>query len=233
VALYGQRFVLPDQDNALVTVLAFDMATPRNAYTVFGLQRRPDAASVPLGDAAFSSGGSLFVQQGRWYLELVPSAPEAELSAAALRLAEAFVSQQGTESADESGAPPAQLFPEPGRKEGSLVRIPDDAFGCEGLDDVWTATYERDGETLLVFATARSSAKEALDAADTYQAFLRQNGGVLTPEDGLPDGASAALLGTTTVVMRQGRVFAGVQEAADADAALALAEEVARGLGAP
>lgn len=231
VSLYGQRFALPDQETALVTLLAFDMGTPRNAYTVFGLQRRPDAASVDLGDTAFSSGGSLFVQQGQWYLELVPSAPEDALYEAALRLATAFVAQQDAE--DDSGAPPAQLFPEDGRVEGSLVRIPDDAFGCEALDDVWTATYERDGASLLVFAAVRPSPAEAAEAATAYRKFLTETGGTLSPVDDLPDGASVLLMGTTTVVLRQGRVFAGVQEAEDPDAAGALAAAVARGLGAP
>ena len=67
------------------------MGAPDGARRIYEIEKPTDAATVPIGDAAYDSGGAVFCRQGANYVQVLPALPgDAEV---ARRIAERLAAQ--------------------------------------------------------------------------------------------------------------------------------------------
>ena len=220
-SLEAQRFALAENPALWFELFVYDMGTPRNAFSVFSMQRRGDLTVGGPTPFAYATPNGRFLAHGRYYLELVGAEASDSLMTAADAMAKAFVDRIGADAAEvtEMG-----LFPEDGRVPGSRALVASDAFGITGFDQVFTAQYRLNGSGVTAYVSRRESAAAAQSAAEAVRAFYLEYGGM--PLAG-PEGVAVIdILDTIEVVFHQGRYVIGVHEGPDRETALALAEEI-------
>lgn len=219
--LESQRFSRRGQSQPWLEMFAYDMDKFENAYSVFSVQRRENAASADLVEYAYQTENALFLVHGPYYLEIIASEPTAEMRQAGELLARSFISQTrvARETISEN-----RLFPEENLVADSVARIPANAFGLERLDKVFTAVYLIEGREMTAFLSRRESAAEASELAEAYRQFLIQFGGeARKAELSIENAALINILDSYEIVFAVGPYLAGVREAAQPQQAETLA----------
>lgn len=229
--LFTQRFVSKDDENLWMELFLFDMGTAKNAFSVYSVQRRPDAAPMSSiedrneGRAmqfAYRTTNASYFAIDKYYVELVGSAQSQELLEAMLAVAEKIPDRLAV--AKDTEIAELQLFPQENIVPDSFKLHSAGAFGFEGLTDTFTARYMFGDNSLTAFLSRRRDAQEAQLVAESYYEFLIQNGGVDKPP--LNKNIEAKVVefyGTTEIVFTTGPFLAGIHEAASQQ----LAEELA------
>jgi hypothetical protein len=224
-SLEAQRFGLAADPALWFEIFVYDMGTPRNAFSVFSMQRRGDLEPGGPTLFAYATPNGRYLAHGRYYLELVGAEASSSLMTAAEAMAAAFVDRVG---ADAANVTEIALFPEDGRVPGSRSLVASDAFGIAGFNQVFTAQYQNNGAVFMAYVARRDSAASARATAETVRDFYLEYGG--TPLDG-PEGAAVIdILDTIEVVLQEGRYVIGVHEAPDGETALALAGRIRKRL---
>jgi len=213
---------------ARVELYLYRMKSSDAAFAVFSGQRRPGAAQSTLAKNAYLTDNALFLTSGAHYLEVI--ADRAGMRTALEGLAKAVLANvSASEPAGETKAvaelQPADLFPRVGLKPDSLRLAVADAFGCQGLTNVYIAEYTVAGAEAGAFLSRRKNPAEAQAQMALYQRFLTDNGFALQTAPGAPAGAVILALEGMGVelLFTRGPVLAGVHEAPNLDAALKLA----------
>jgi hypothetical protein len=87
--LYCQRFINKNDSNLWMEVFLYDMGNVRNAFSVYSMQRRPDAKILPTFAQTYGYGTSngLYFVYGRYYTEVIGSAESDQLVMAMLETA--------------------------------------------------------------------------------------------------------------------------------------------------
>jgi hypothetical protein len=223
-----QRFALTNQADAWLEVFVYDMGSLRNAFAVYGSQRRADAEKAALTRFAYRTSNALFFVHGQDYVEIVAAAPSAELVREVLAYGQNLVSQKPARSEEVSEL---ALFPAEDLDEAGISLLATDVFGFEGLNNVFIANYTLAATPLTAFLSLRATPEEARQLASAYEEFLRSNGGTPVPlHDNLPDAVLIELFGTFELVFAHGRMLAGVHEAPDREAAEKLGLRILQGL---
>ena len=221
VRLESQRFSPRGQPQAWLEMFAYDMGKFENAYSVFSVQRRDNAAGIDLVEYAYQTDNALFLVHGPYYLEIIASEPTEEMRTSMELLAKEFIGQ--TQVAQEAISE-NQLFPKENLIADSVARIPANAFGHERLDKVFTAVYRIEDSEITAFLSHRESAAEAVELAEAYRQFLIQFGGEAQKVDlSIENAAVVNILDSFEIVFAVGPYFAGVREAADPQQAATLA----------
>ncbi len=225
--LHCRRFAPRGAADKWIEVFVYDMGESRNAFAVYSQQRRSGAEKLDLGDNAYRTGNAVYFTRGPYYVEIVATAPDEELTEPAMALARNFASQiGGGAQVDEK-----KLFPTEGLDASSMSLISDDAFGFSRLDNVFTADYTIDGGRALAFVSVRRSASGAGELARAYAEFLVENGGIAEEMETVPGATMIRdVFDMYEVVFARGRVLAGVHQAPDKTAAADLAEKLDRRL---
>lgn len=224
---------------ARIEVSLYRMKSQDAAFAVFSGQRRPGAAQSGLAKNAYLTENALFLASGADYLEVIAdrAGAKAQLETLAKAVLAGLGPGLGTGAAAGGKAgvadiQPADLFPKAGLKADSLRLAVADAFGCQGLTNVYTAEYDATptsaGGGATAFLSRRASAAEAQSLAKTYQKFLTDNGYALTDSKNAPAGVPAGavvlvLEGSVEVLLVRGPFLAGAHDAPDLGAALKLA----------
>jgi hypothetical protein len=227
-----RRFAPADAAADWIEACAFDMGSFRNAFAVFGVQRRPDGAPEPaLGTHAYATSQGLFLAHGRHYVEAVASRPDPR----AMSLARAFVDAFRLDQPAEDGRlDEVALFPVEGADPSSVVLLAENAFGSPDLDRVFTMRYDADGTPITAFLSRRADAAQAAALAAGWADTLLKYGAVArTPPSGIPGARSLDVLGLYETVFAVGPLLAGVHEAPSADAGDRLATRLYQALAAP
>lgn len=230
-SLLTQRFALKSSADDWFEVFLYDMGNPRNAFAVFSLQRRDDAEFSPDDPLAYRTANARFSARGPLYLEMIGSRPSETLMAAMASLAEAIARENGLVSALDS-LPELSFFPAQDLDPQSLSLLPANAFGYEGLDQVFIARYLLAGREVTAFLSRRKDPGQAKDLARRYEEFLVRNGGLRLEHQGaVPEMQLVEILGTYVAIFTRGDFLAGVSEAADRDSALSVAASLHNQLG--
>ena len=227
--LTAQRFALKNEGALWLEAMLYDMGSPDGAFAVFSQQRR--SRSVPLNGAvpAYVAGNIIVADIGPYYLELIGSREDPALLEAMREFAR---NAARLDTAGETKTPrDSDLFPPENRVEGSVALQPDSAFGIEGLDNVYTAQYLVEDESLFAFVARRESPEEALALADAFQETLMQFGAVKIDLPGSPSGMTGLeFMGVYEIVFTRGSVAAGIHEAARPETAIDLALRLAEAI---
>lgn len=219
--LESQRFSLQGATQPWMEFFSYNMGKFENAYSVFSVQRRENAASVDLVEYAYQTQNALFLVHGPYYLEIIASEPTEQMLESMELLARAFVDQVkvAQESISED-----QLFPAEGLVADSIARIPANAFGHERLDKLFTAQYEIEESEITAYFSRRDSDAEAADLAGEYGAFLIRFGGENQSVELPIENASVInILDTYEIIFFTGPYLAGVREAENLQQASTLA----------
>ena len=225
--LLTQRFVSESDENLWMELFVYDMSNIANAFSVFSTQRRPEPEMLSFAYPRFhyKAGNGLYFVHGKYYVEAVASSESTRLLGAMVDIAQKFSSvfpaDDDTKTFEARMAP----FPEEDIVQGSTKLYLTSAFGFEGLTDTFAAKYKCPDETVTVFLSKRSDAKEARRIAESYYNFLIESGGV---EKALPlaervPGRVIDVYGSTEIVFASGPFVAGVHEAESQECALQLA----------
>lgn len=220
-------------DGPRLEVFVYEMATPADAFAVFSGQRRPGAADSSLASHAYQTENALYWAQGPVYGEIVADRAGPQVDQALPALAAAVLAAlPKPQGATATAVDPASLFPKTGLVGESLRLTVSDAFGLEGLAQVYTADYRLPQGEATAFVAQRASPEAANQDARRYADFLLAHGYAVQPAPGLPPGGQLLTApGSAEVIFCQGAVLAGVHDAVSPAAAVALAAQLQAALG--
>lgn len=221
--LFTQRFVSKDDQNLWMELFLFDMGTAKNAFSVYSVQRRPDAESLQTMQFAYKTTNALYFAIDRYYVESVGSAESQELLKAMLTIAakipDRLAVAKDTEIAELRLFPPENIVPDSFKLHSAGT------FGFEGLIDTFTARYMPGDSSLTAFLSRRQNEQDAQLVAESYYKFLINNGGVDKPLINKNIEAKVVeFYGTTEIVFTTGPFLAGIHEAQNQQTAEKLAE---------
>ncbi|MHC4571462.1 MAG: DUF6599 family protein [Planctomycetota bacterium] len=221
--LSTQRFVNGEDENLWMELYVYDMATIRNAFSVYSVQRRAEAELFPPMRFAYKTSNALYFVHGKYYIELVGSSESADLLRAMAEVARKiranFAIDYDTEITELT------LFPQENLHRESIKLYPANAFGFEGLTNTFTAPYKFGDDGLAAFLSRCSGPKQAQLTAESYYNFLINNGGSAKQTGNkILKGKIVDFYGTTEIVFATGPFVGGIHEAEDQQAAEKLAE---------
>ena len=210
-SLTSQRFRDKAASDLWIEVYVYDMGDGRNAFAVFSAQRRENAESLDLAPYAYRSSNAVFLVHGRFYLELIASEASGRIIQSMEMLAAGFIDSTPIEAVVISEQ---NLFPPQHLVADSITLIAADAFGFERLNQVYSAEYQLEEDTLMAYISRRSSHPEAEELAAAYGNFLLNFGGQQL-EQPLPikNARAIEILDTYEIIFSHGPYLAGVREA--------------------
>jgi len=214
VKLFTQRFVSESDEDLWMELFVYDMATTKNAFSVYSVQRRADADILSLfhPSNAYRTSNALYFIHGKYYIELIGSSESGELSKAMIAAAQNI---QTSLVVDKTVAiSELSLFPQENLVPGSAKLYLANAFGFEGLYDTFTAKYKIDDGTITAFLSKQAGITEAKRMAGDYRRFLINNGAIpkKAVDQSLED-KTFDFYGTTEIVFSVGPFVGGVHEA--------------------
>jgi hypothetical protein len=209
--LFAQRFVNKKDKDLWMELFLFDMASTKNAFAVYSVQKRPDAETLPTMQLAYRTTNASYFVFDKYYVELVGSAESQELLEAMLDVAGKISARLAANKNTE--IPELRLFPQENIVPDSFKLHLTGAFGFEGLTDTFTARYMLGDKSLTAFFSRRRDAQDAHAVAESYYKFLIKNGGADKPP--LNKNIEAKIVefyGTTEIVFATGPFVAGIHE---------------------
>ncbi len=226
VKLFTQRFTSEDDETLWIDLYVFDMAAVRNAFSIYSLQKRPDARLLAFagpGPCYQTSNGVYFVH-GKFYIELIGSTESSDLDKAMIKVATKFASQTAI---DDAKIVEFTLFPEGDFIPGSFKLYLANAFGFDGFTDIFTCRYKLGGESITTFLSKRPDPQDAQTTAESYYNFLIENDAEdkSTANKTLKDIGAKVLdfYDTTEIIFAIGPFLGGIHEAENQKAAEELA----------
>jgi hypothetical protein len=216
-----QRFERNADPQSWAEVFVYDMGTLRHAFAVYSAQSRAGAEPLDLTPFSYRTTNALFWVHGRYYIELIASAPSDTMMESMLSFGKKFVRKT---SVERETIHELELFPRQHLEEGSIALLISDAFGFDEWENVFTASYNMEGERLIAFLSHQERPEDTVRLAEAYHAFLLKNGGTDVPLSAPLTGAAVVeILGTFELIFYHGQYVAGVREAQSREAAEKLA----------
>lgn len=228
VELQCQRFAHLSDPSSWMEVSIYDMGGARNAFAVYGIQRREDSRDIDVADFAYKTPNALFFVRGKFYIEIVAAAVTERIAADMETFAKRFCDNV---PGDRKSVPEVDLFPTDHMVPGSMILYMKDGLGFEQFDNLFIASYKIGNEEAAAFLTVRKTDTEAADLVKAYAKALLANGGVEEQTAGADEWARLFnVFGAYELVFARGRTVAGVHEAGK-DAAEKLGSLLLKNLG--
>ncbi len=232
--LFTQRFISEDDESLWMELYVYDMAGIRNAFSVYSVQRRADADILSLFHPSFGyrTDNALYFVHGKYYVELIGSAESTQLFKAMTEIAGNITSKLkvGEPRPSKTGRGEVEqiaelsLFPDENAVLGSAKLYLADAFGFDGLTDIFVRRYKLDDETISAFLGKRPDSRNAEAVAESYHNFLIENGATTKKAANKSlEGKVLDFYDTTEIVLSTGPFVVGIHEAENQS----LAEELA------
>jgi hypothetical protein len=219
--LVSQRFRDETASDVWIEAYVYDMANGKNAFAVFSSQRREGAEPLGLTQYAYRSPNAIFLVHGRFYIELIASEASERVRPPLEMLAATFIHNTPAETIQIAEQ---ELFPSKDLVAGSITLISSDAFGYERMNQVYTAEYRLNDESLMAYLSRRSTPDQAEELASAYGKFLLAFGGqTIEQQVPLKNALFIEILDTYEIIYSCGPFLAGVREAATRDQAVKLA----------
>jgi hypothetical protein len=214
VKLSTQRFISMADEALWMELFVYDMATIRNAFSIFSVQRRADVDILSLFDTSFGyrTDNSLYFIHGKYYVELLGSAESVALFEAIIEVAQKMMNRLDADGGAEMTE--LDLFGGDNRIEGSCKLYLRNAFGFEGLTDVFTYRYRFGDESVTVFLSRRPDPNDARARAKSYRDFLIRNEATAKKANNKSlEGGVYDFYDTTEIVLATGPFVVGIHEA--------------------
>jgi hypothetical protein len=201
----------------------FEMADGLKALGKYGSEKPEEFQNVAIGDAGYTSAGSLLFYAGRYYTQIVSTKDDPKFAAFALDLAKRVAQiQQGggtpapaaagaagaavavapASTSTKPAAPEAKeispatyfaLLPALGR-EGDAKYVAQDVFGYSFLSDVFMADYKEKDVSWQGFLRPYRDAQEAKSVFEKYVSGVKKDGATIKTLTA--DGADEMVIST-------------------------------------
>jgi hypothetical protein len=159
--------------DATLTLEIYDMGAEVNAFGIFGAERYPDNAAVPVGDLGYFEGEALNFLAGRFYVKMLAfglgTGTEPFLLQAGLKVASGIKSTGGLPKL-------VTAFPKNGLVARSERYIKRNVMGYEFLRDGYVASYKAGDREIEGFFIEGRSEKDAEEMASKLLAALTTDG---------------------------------------------------------
>ena len=199
----------------------YQMDGSTNAFAVFSRQRRSDGTALDDPEFAYKTKNAVFFAHGEYYVELVGSTSDKKLFSFMYEFTNRFIANVGTTT---KGNTEFDLFPKEGLVPESISLIPSNAFGYDQLNNIYIATYKKEGKQATLFLSNRNAPAAASRLSSGYKSFLEMFGGTPLPSDiDVENAVLVEIFGTYDLFFTFGKYFAGVHESEDIPSAEALA----------
>jgi len=222
--LFTQRFISKDDQSLWMELFVYDMAAIRNAFSVYSVQRRPDADILSLFHPSFGyrTTNALYFVHGKYYIELIGSAESAQLSKAMTDIAGNIMGRLRVGEVEQIAE--LSLFPDENAVLGSAKLYLANAFGFDGLTDTFVCQYKLDSRSISAFLSKRPDRKNAEAVAESYRKFLIENGAKIREANNKSlEGKVLDFYDTIEIVLSTGPFVVGVHEAENQHSAEELA----------
>jgi len=207
-SLQCRRFSGKSVKDRWAEVYLYDMADGENAFAVYSLQKRSEGVPLDWAQFGYSTSDSAYAAAGRYYIEIFLSSEDDSLLASAKSAARKLASAV---SFGKTEIPILNLFPADNLVNDSFKFIRADAFGCSDLENIFTAEYKINGNSITAYLTKNRPA----DTYAKYYRFLLDNGANRLQNNlMLPDSGAVELFGTNEIFFSTGGYFAGVRGSA-------------------
>ena len=208
VSLQCRRYSSKASEQNWAEVYVYDMAKTKNAFAVYSGQKRTPRTSLSWAQFGYKTTDSIYIASGNFYFEIILSADANGL----LRSAEVGAKQLAALASKVPSEPFAiGFFPQDNLVTDSYRLIGKDAFGCEGMDNIFTATYHIDGNDLTAYIADMNDDNSSQALFEKYHKFLIENGGKELANTSMPDSKAVELFGTSDRIFCYKNYFAGVR----------------------
>ena len=209
--LTWQWFSETEDPDSWVEVSIYHMGDRINAFSVYSVQRRENARKMDLVQFAYQTENALYLVHGPYYLEVMATKPSERVRSKMLRLAKNFVRDTAVPSQPIEGL---DFFPPEHLDKDSITLIGKNAFGYDGLDRVFTASYTIDGGRVTAFISKRKTSREARDLVQGFHQFLKAfDGKDVRPQGGVQNVKRVEIMDAFYTVFSHDVYVAGVHEA--------------------
>ncbi len=226
VKLFTRRFISENDESLWMELYVFDMAAVRNAFSVYSVQKRPDALMFAFArpQPCYRTSNGLYFIHGKFYVELIGSTESTALDKAMAEIAVKFASQT---IVDDAKITEFALFPEEDCVQGSFKLYLANAFGFDAFTDIFTCRYKLGDESITMFLSKHPDPQDARTTAESYYNFLIENDATDKPTANktLKDIGAKVLdfYDTTEIIFAIGPFIGGIHEAENQKAAEELA----------
>ena len=229
VQLESQRFVMTGNREMWFEAFKYDMGTTDNAFSVYSQQYRQEGRPLDWAQFAYSVPNALFFVHGHDYIEMRAANTSEDLIAVMHKMARDYVEKNASKRTTVAGL---SWFPAEGLDGKSVTMVSSNAFGFEGLNDVYTAEYTIKGKKVTAFISRRETPKAAAELASAFDAFYMEYGGRELAK-GIPsaNGTAIEIMDSIDIIFSRGVYLAGVHEAQDMDIASELAKRLYEKIG--
>ncbi|MHC4122970.1 MAG: DUF6599 family protein [Planctomycetota bacterium] len=211
--LMTQRFANKQDENLWMELYVYDMANMKNAFSVYSIQKRPDAhTDLSLGaDCHYKTSNGFYLVCDKYYIELTGSSESEKLNEAIKQTALKINKKLSTRDIHFSEF---DLLPKDNLIKGSFKLYLANAFGFEGLTNTFTAKYNIEGGNITAFISKKANNSKAQENAENYRKFLTENGATNKKSlNNTLEGKVLDFYGTIEIVFEKGAVVAGIHEA--------------------
>jgi hypothetical protein len=216
--LHTQRLINKENQDLWMELFIFDMATLKNAFSVYSVQRRPNVQFLSNMQFGYRTADSPYFVHGKYYIEFIASSKSDELYKAIMEVAHNI--QTNLPVDEDKEIPELALFPRGNLVTGSPKLYLASAFGFEGFTDIFTVQYKLGDETITAFFSKRPDSGDAQLVAKSYYDFLLENGGELkTAMNKILEGKVVDFYDTTEIVSAAGPFVYGIHEAESQESA--------------
>lgn len=153
-----------------ITIQAYRHATPEDAFGMYSSERSSDLTYLPIGGEAQGDKANLYFFAGNMYLKIwsnVTGDVSDELQTIGKGLA-------GKIDANAAYPLVVRLFPEEGKIPYSTGYVTSNFIGHEFLRAVYTAKYERDGQSFQLFIMDGGTPEGVKEVLAQYMTFTKQ-----------------------------------------------------------
>jgi len=228
VRLKSQWFAEAKDAESMFEVYIYHMGDGLSAFSVYSMQRRGDAQKVDLAQFAYQTENSLYLVHGPYYLEMFSATLSENMLSTMTSLAQNFIKNTHVDTKSIEGL---GFFPKESLVQGSIALIAKNAFGFDGLDRVFTATYDIDGSKVTAFISNRNTPQEAKALAlGFHKYFITFGGKDIKPGVAIKDVKMIEIMDTFDIMFSLNSYLAGVHEASTKTQAEEVAEVLAKKL---
>ena len=225
--LVARRFVHTENTASWFEVYLYDMADPKNALSVYSLQKRAEGEMMDLAQRAYETPNAIYFMSAKYYVEIVSAEDSEEMKSALIEAGNNLLQKlprEGFEAPEFAFLPPDDMMAD------SEKFYPDNAYSFADLDKVVSVKYAIGGEEITAFVSIRNDESEASSLAGKYHDFLTQMGAekVDPGESEIPNLLASDVLGDYEYIFSVNNILAGIHAAPDKELGKQLAERIYR-----
>ncbi len=212
VSLQCRRYASNSSQEDWAEVYVYDMAKAKNAFAVYSGQMRSRKQLLGWTQFGYKTSDSIYTAAGNYYFEIILSSDSNGLLLTAESAAKRLVDLALKEPFEPFAI---HFFPTDNLVTNSFKLIRKDAFGCAEMENIFSAAYSVNGNSLTAFIADTQDGSSAQALFAKYHGFLIENGGTELPHNiDMPGSKAVELFGTTDILFQCKNFFAGVRGSA-------------------